>query len=68
MEAITQLVISDSHALKMNENVVHLQRMLSTLLVRQSDATISTLERNKIKKSIVALRAGIEAIQCLVYA
>lgn len=61
----TQLVIFESHAVKRNENVVHLQRLLSNLLERQSDASISTHDRNKIKKSITALRAGIEAIETM---
>ena len=51
-----------------DEHVSHLRRMLAALLERQSDASLSTFDRNKVKKTIKALRAGIDALQVQAHA
>jgi len=65
LEYVTQ---SSSYSVDKNENVILLRRMLSHLLELQSSGMISSFDRNRIKKSIIALRAGIDALQTVVSA
>lgn len=66
---LSQIVMEETNVgVVQNEHITHLRRALSSLLERQSDVTLSSFERNKIKKTILALRAGIEALQVQVHA
>ncbi len=63
-----EAVVDSCNVLGKDDPVIHLRRLLSHLLEQQSDVTLSSYQRNRIKKSISALNAGIEALQVMISA